>query len=140
MNTTLRRRDLVTLLLGAAIVLVAPGLCRAMDPKFELDVKSLDQKATAPAAKAAVAPKAAPAARSAATGSGEGLYTVKPGDHLFKILMYEFGLSNRETEELIPEVKRLNGITDIRRLKVGSTLRIPRGGPSASLPATAATP
>jgi hypothetical protein len=140
MNTTLQRRYLVALLLGAAIVLVAPGLSRAMDPKFELDVKSLDQKATAPAAKAAVAPKAAPVARPPAAGSGEILYTVKPGDHLFKILMFEFGLGNRETEELIPEVKRLNGITDIRRLKVGSTLRIPRGGPSAPLPATAADP
>ncbi|KAF0221871.1 MAG: outer membrane efflux [Geobacteraceae bacterium] len=52
-------------------------------------------------------------------------YIVKPGDNLFRILVRGYGLSTDKAAELIPEIKRLNGISDIRRLKVGAKIKIP---------------
>jgi hypothetical protein len=52
-------------------------------------------------------------------------YTVKPGDHLFKILMRDYSLSNNEAESFIEEIKRENNIYDIKRLKIGQKITIP---------------
>ena len=52
-------------------------------------------------------------------------YTVKPGDHLFLILMQHYGLSNEDAERLIPEIVRLNGIQKAERLSVGQRITIP---------------
>jgi len=70
-------------------------------------------------------------AQPAATDS-VSIYTVKPGDNLFKILMRDFGMSNRQAELLIPDVMRENGLSSSTRLTIGQKLRIPRqhGKPS----------
>ena len=99
----------------------------AMDPRFELDQQSLEgASSTLKAVKKTVK---RPAHR--ATGSNDKwmtsstVYTVKPGDHLFKILMRDYGLSNDQAESLIDEVRRENNINDIRRLRVGQKIIIP---------------
>jgi hypothetical protein len=55
-------------------------------------------------------------------------YTVRPGDHIFKILTMRFGLSSAKAEALIPEVKRINGIVDTSGLQIGQTLLLPLSG------------
>ena len=107
---------------------------------FDLDVKELDRRKPAAASqpekkKAKKVQKAEKkASASAASGkartSAEGAvpYTVKPGDHIFKILMGPFGMSNEAAECLIPEVIRINKIENIKKLRVGQTLLIPRKG------------
>lgn len=131
---------LVLALLG---VLSHPMLVAAAPGSFDIDVKELDQGKPAPPKakepkvqkapqKAAPASKPHPPAHAApkAAHSGDGYirYTVKPGDHLFKILMVDFGMSNEKAEHLIPEILRINDIGSIRSLKVGSVILIPREG------------
>ncbi|BDV44119.1 peptidoglycan-binding protein LysM [Geotalea uraniireducens] len=109
----------------AALILVCrqPRAGFALDPRFELDPRALDASP-----QQSLREKAGHAVRKAGHRSGEDSeYRVKAGDHIFKILMRDYGLSNREAEALIPEVKRRNGITDIRRLRVGQLLLIPLG-------------
>lgn len=53
------------------------------------------------------------------------IYTIRPGDHLFLILIRSYGLSNKAAEQLIPEVMRLNGISNTHGLTVGQRLTIP---------------
>lgn len=95
---------------------------------FELDLKEL--RSTSPA------PLRAPQARkqeprktvrsSAAVVHGESSsYTVQPGDHLFLILMRQYGLSNDAAERLIPEVMSINNIHNPRGLTRGMRLTIP---------------
>lgn len=100
----------------------------AMDPRFELDPAALagskaPQKATSKIEKR----NSAPTSERAASQSGkEGtVYTVKPGDHLFKILMKDYGLNNDEAESFIEEIRRENNIYDIKRLKIGQKITIP---------------
>lgn len=61
-------------------------------------------------------------------------YTVRPGDHIFKILTTHFGLSSAKAEALIPEVKRINGIVDTSGLQIGQTLLLPLTGKKISAP------
>ncbi|MDD2308999.1 MAG: LysM domain-containing protein [Desulfuromonadaceae bacterium] len=63
--------------------------------------------------------------KSSLTSAKGSLYTVKAGDHLFKILMRDYGLSNNEAESFIDEIRRENNIYDIKRLKVGQKITIP---------------
>lgn len=60
---------------------------------------------------------------------GSSIYTVRPGDHLFAILMRRYNLSNEAAERLIPEVLRLNGIRNPQGLTVGQRLTIPLPAP-----------
>lgn len=61
-------------------------------------------------------------------------YTVRSGDHIFKILTTRFGLSSAKAEALIPEVKRINGIVDTSGLQIGQTLLLPLSGKKISAP------
>lgn len=74
--------------------------------------------------------KQAPAERrdetQPAAADSFSIYTVKPGDNLFKILMRDFGMSNRQAELLIPDVMRENDLSSSTRLTIGQKLRIPR--------------
>lgn len=65
--------------------------------------------------------------KSSADGSDYLCYRVKPGDHIFKILMGPFGMSNDAAERLVPEIVRINKIDNIKKLRVGQTLLIPKG-------------
>ncbi|WP_298432233.1 LysM domain-containing protein [Geobacter sp.] len=119
---SLSARLSAVLAFAALTLAVAPERARAIDPRFELDPRLLDGKAdTARHGKGGKRGHK----KEARAKSGVSEYTTRPGDHIFKILMRDYGLSNDEAEALIPEVKRLNGISDIRRLRVGQILRIP---------------
>lgn len=109
----------------------------AMDPRFELDPQTLSGlKKQAKPRKAPL--KRHPQSREASSspvGVKAGIYTVKRGDHLFRILMRDYGLSNSEAESFIEEIKRENNIYDIKRLKIGQKISIPavRRGSDGSL-------
>jgi LysM repeat protein len=99
-------------------------------PQFEIDLKELDKfKSTAkPPAKHRKESSHKPSPKRAESGqspSSAVTYTVKPGDNLFKILMRDFGLSNREAELRIPELVRINNLSSSTNLTVGSKLVIP---------------
>jgi hypothetical protein len=89
----------------------------AIDPRFVLDPAEIGRPATAPANSGVVT---SPVGEMKSTR-----YTVKPGDSIRKILMGEYGLSESQTDAMVPLVQKANDIKDIRRLRVGSTLVIP---------------
>jgi LysM repeat protein len=100
----------------------------AMDPRFELDpsVLSGTKSPSKPSAKGEKRSSSSKAEKTAASAEKHGTsYTVKPGDHLFKILMRDYGLNNNEAESFIEEIKRENNIYDIKRLKIGQKITIP---------------
>jgi hypothetical protein len=137
-----------TLLLLALLAL--PAQLPAAQSPFDIDLKELDrenpaqppkaaQKRTprktkreapvpAPAKSGKVQHKAAATAGEAESDSGYIRYTVKPGDHIFKILVARLGMSNEAAERLIPEIIRVNKISNIKTLTVGRTLLIPDKG------------
>ncbi|WP_298266583.1 LysM domain-containing protein [Geobacter sp.] len=119
---SLSARLSAVLAFAALTLAVASERARAIDPRFELDPRLLDGRRDAPRQDKGVKRAHKKEARAKA---GVSEYTIRPGDHIFKILMRDYGLSNDEAEALIPEVKRLNDISDIRRLRVGQILRIP---------------
>lgn len=103
---------------------------------FELDLKELDrQPASMPEKQERVqqhrkrGTKVEPRKSTAKTVDADSAslrrYTVRNGDHVFRILMRELGLTNDEAERLIPTVARINGIEDIRKLSVGQVLLLP---------------
>ena len=135
-----RSRQSGTLLLLLTLTLLSlSSLLHAAQSPFDIDVKELDQAkpSAAPKAGKKTTKKAKPAApaetvvkkHKAADGeAGYVRYTVKPGDHIFKILVVRFGMSNEAAEKLIPEIIRINDITNIKKLTVGRTLLIPSSG------------
>jgi hypothetical protein len=126
------------LLCGYAFAVSSPVIA-AMDPRFEIDPQTLGvpQAATKPPATKPPAPQKtavksdrsalhAPAEKTAASGAVRGgIYAVKSGDNLFKILMRDYGLNNDEAESFIEEICRENNIYDIKRLKIGQKIVIP---------------
>lgn len=110
---------------------------------FDIDLKALERQEPAasakPVKKKAQNAKTSPAAadksdksdkarQSPAGASGEVRYTVQPGDHIFKILVVRLGMSNEAAERLIPEILRLNNISNIKRLAIGQIILIPGQG------------
>ncbi|MBU5612007.1 LysM peptidoglycan-binding domain-containing protein [Geomonas azotofigens] len=132
--------DKATLLLA---LLLIPARLYAAPPEFQIDIKELDRQKPPAASKPAQKPaakqqkqapkKKEPAAKAqheakkehAAPGGEQIRYTIKPGDHIFKILVGHFGMSNEAAERLVPEIIELNDIKNIKTLEVGRTLLIP---------------
>lgn len=94
----------------------------AMDPRFEIDPQTLS--APAQSIKRDFRPSKSRTVKTTSVRN-ETHYTVKPGDHLFKILIQNYGLSNSEAESVIEEIKTENNISNIRRLKIGQKITIP---------------
>lgn len=100
-------------------------------PRFEIDMKDLDKlkSVSKPASsKKRTESSTKPDSRSEEQGGAvkdTTSYTVKPGDFLFKILIRDFGMSNRDAELRIPEVMRINNLASSTRLTVGQKLVIP---------------
>jgi len=139
-------------LLSLAISLAAPLLCYAIDPKFELDPSLLGKKfgdGAAPASSAAPrregkgsgrqAARVAVRRRSGETPAREQLssYTVKPGDHLYKVLAREYGITGERADALVPKIQKLNHIADIRELHTGARILIPLSRPGSAAGAEA---
>jgi LysM repeat protein len=123
---------------GRALLLLAiltiPPQVHAANAPYEIDIKDLDkQKAPqeSQAKKHENKPEKTSKGRPAGSRAGRDgyvRYTVKPGDHIFKILTVRFGLSEDAADRLVPEIKRINHVTDIKKLRVGQTLVIPASG------------
>jgi hypothetical protein len=105
------------------IFLASPS--HAIDPRFELDPKLLGATGETPRREVRERKQAG---RPVA---GMSEYTIKPRDHIYLILVKEYGLTSAEAEALIPEVRRMNGVTNIRRLQIGQVLKIPLARPGA---------
>jgi hypothetical protein len=132
--------------------LCGPAWSWSAGQSFEIEISDLDR--SAPAAKKSPekpgksAKKAAPKRRvspgppTARDLEGEFVtYTIRPGDHIYKVLTSRFGLSSERAEALIPRILRVNGIRDIRGLQIGRTIRIPAVGKiAAAFPPPATTP
>jgi hypothetical protein len=98
-----------------------------MDSRFELDPRAFaDPKGGTNVRKSVVKSSTVAKGKKTVSRSQRNKnYTVKPGDHLLKILMRDYGLNDSEAELFMEEVKRENNIYDITRLKAGQKLVIP---------------
>ena len=120
-------------LLLLALLSLPARLHAATAAPYDLDLKELERQEQAASAKAKKSQnvKKSSAARvrqNSEDTSDEIRYTVQPGDHIFKILVVRFGMSNEAAERLVPEVARINNIPNIRQLTIGQTILIPRKG------------
>ena len=102
-------------------VFLGGSLAHAIDPRFELDPRMLQQKLPP------VTPPVSPAKESAPprSGTGETSYTVKRGDSLVKILRRDFGKSRSDARALVPEIERRNRLGKAKRLEAGRQIIIP---------------
>lgn len=115
----------VIMLFLLSAIICQPGSGVAEQNNFDIDIKELHHT---PPKQSRRAPHVKTREKTvSADDSKEGFssYTVRPGDHLFLILMRHYGLSNNAAERLIPEVMRLNGIHNPHGLTVGKQLTIP---------------
>lgn len=102
------------------------GVDAAMEPRFEIDPQALAGSTSSVKAHLKNQKRLVQAHPDKISAANRGTtYIVKPGDHLFKILMRDYGLSNSETESFIEDIKRENNIYDIKRLKIGQKITIP---------------
>jgi hypothetical protein len=139
MNNYLHNRRRSVALIFLLILASHPAWGEGTAPaSFEIDLNELKKttesvkKQSPPKAKPPVAePRQHGSAHKSATGA-VATYTVKPGDNLFRILMRDFGMSNREAELLIPEIVRINGLASSTSLSTGKKLTIPLERRSAS--------
>ncbi|MEI6206235.1 MAG: LysM domain-containing protein [Desulfuromonadales bacterium] len=99
----------------------------AMDSRFELDPTTLSgaKKASTSAVKGRKRTHPAGTETMSPLAEQGGIYTVRQGEHLFKKVMRDFGLSYVETASFIEEIRLENNIHDIRRLKSGQKIIIP---------------
>lgn len=99
-----------------------------MDPRFELNPTSLaGPKSTAVPQKhqKRVVRTYLEPTQPAVTTDSSVLYTVKPGDHVYKILRRDYGMTTKEAWLFTNEILRENRISDIENIKVGDTIFIP---------------
>jgi murein DD-endopeptidase MepM/ murein hydrolase activator NlpD len=95
------------------------------------------QRLSLPSGKVAARPRA-PAVAAAppvpAPADWTGSYTIKPGDSLYAVA--------RQNKVKLDDLQRYNGITDVRRVKPGTVLKVPglAGAVLAETPASPATP
>ncbi len=101
-----------------------PVTTYAIDPKFALDPKLLDKKTGIQSRQSL--PKSIEQPPQNRQKSSH--YRVKQGDNLLKVLAREYGVTGNRAEALIPEIKRLNNMSAMGKLPVGSTILIPLDG------------
>ncbi|HOP41529.1 MAG TPA: hypothetical protein PLI53_10855, partial [Geobacteraceae bacterium] len=110
------------------------GLAHGAGSPFEIELRELEREPEAvkkpePAASSGKQADRKDARETGTDGTpptgGYVRYTMRPGDHLYKVLTMRFGLSSAKAEALIPEIKRINGITDTSRLQIGQTILLP---------------
>lgn len=110
------------------------GWLHAAGSPFEIELRELElQPETVKKPEPAVAPRKQADGKDLVETKRNGTqreveyvrYTIRPGDHIYKVLTMRFGLSSTRAEALIPEIKRINGITDTARLQIGQTILLP---------------
>ena len=120
-------RGLLVTTVCTSMLFGAPCVHAVMDSRFELDPQTVVglKSSTKPHQTGKKRSSRPSVDRSSSKPVKGGVYTVKQGDHLFRILMRDYGLSNNEAESFIEEIKRENNIYDIKRLKIGQKIIIP---------------
>lgn len=116
-----RPKRLTIALFSLALLGTLSTRSEAIEARFELTPQTLNKKLSPPVA----GPKAKGATKK--PGSRENLsgYTVQQGDHLYKVLAREYGITGARADAVVQSIKRLNDLPDTRKLRVGSTLLIP---------------
>jgi hypothetical protein len=118
-------RHALFLLLAPLLFSIFPGdyPAHAIDSRFELDPRMLQQK---------LPPKAPPAyqakekeSASARPAPEDTSYRVKRGDSLTKILMRDYGVSRDRAKALIPEIRRRNRLSETGGLTAGRNIILP---------------
>ncbi|MEI6206107.1 MAG: LysM domain-containing protein [Desulfuromonadales bacterium] len=124
----MKRLTALTALVLFSIFYGASSASAAVD-NIEIDLKDLRTPPAYPAKSRHNASRKPqqPISKSDETAprNGASNYVVKSGDYLFVILMRHYGLSNDAAERMIPEVMRVNGISNPKGLTVGQRLTIP---------------
>lgn len=111
------------ILLGLLLCIASSQSAFAMDSRFEFDSKELESAAgknSRSGRRIQHNQKKSPEAESRGI-----IHTVHPGDNILKILIHKYGLSNKDAESSVEEIRRENNIYDIKRLKVGQRIVIP---------------
>jgi murein DD-endopeptidase MepM/ murein hydrolase activator NlpD len=114
---------------GQKLVVPYGGVARRPLPR------STTVSAVPPVAPAALPPPAAPVgpvAAAAPSGDWSGTYAVKPGDSLY-------GVAHRAKVK-VADLERVNGITDPRKVRPGTVLRVPAGSISDASAVAQAAP
>lgn len=120
--------------LGLALIFLGafPAGSYCLEKKFEIDPAALARKypmpapaPKAPAAAAKTGPAAAKIAPSVPQKSGTVTYKVKRGDFLYKVLARDYGITGDRADAVAERVRIANHLSDVRRLRIGSTLLIP---------------
>jgi hypothetical protein len=124
-------RPALVLLLALPLLSIFPGAypAHAIDPRFELDPRMLQQKLPPK-------PPAVPQAKESATARtapGETSYRVKRGDSLTRILMRDYGMSRNRARALVPEIRRRNRLPETGGLRAGSNIILPLQEKSARI-------
>jgi len=134
------------MLLNFLLFLLFGGSVLYAASPFELEIGELERGAGTAKVRKGKSPRAAKVKKGGAPSApgrptaqdleGEFVnYTIRPGDHIYKVLTSRFGLSSAKAEALIPRIRRINGITDTRDLQIGRTIRIPLSGKIVREPA-----
>jgi hypothetical protein len=118
-------------LMATLFLLALPGASFAaptMDPRFELDPNALSgpQKSPKSAVKSKKSTNLPSAEKTPPLSEKEGtVYTVKPGDGLFKIVMRYYRLGYHEAKSFIEEIRRENKIHNVNLIRIGQKIVIP---------------
>lgn len=98
----------------------------AAQESYDIDLKDLRRAPVRPTKE--LLPPHKPSGSTATQSvsrEGSSTYIVRPGDHLYLILIRRYGLSNEAAEQLIPQIMHQNGIRNPKSLTVGQQLSIP---------------
>lgn len=121
-----RRQQIPALFISLAGIVWCALVANAVQEPYDIDLKELKRPPVRRAKELRPPHESKKSVSATPNAKGENSsYTVRPGDHLFLILMQRYGLSNKAAEQLIPEILRLNGIRKPESLSVGQRLTIP---------------
>jgi LysM repeat protein len=106
-----------------------------MDSRFKINPQALiGVKSDTPSAKTVIKPlprlpleqPVKQTIRQTDSTRGRGVvYTVQPGDHMYKILRRDYGLTTHEAWQFMKEIRRENNISDFEVIKAGRKIVIP---------------
>ena len=123
MTIILKIRSLTVAAAYLSILLSLTPVYADMDPRFKLDSGELaGVKSVAPAQKVAKKRRTQKPAEQSAKGA---VYTVKPGDHIYKILRRDYGLTTSEASLFMEKIRLANNFSDIELIKSGRKIVIP---------------
>ncbi|MFZ3208712.1 MAG: LysM domain-containing protein [Geobacteraceae bacterium] len=104
-----------------AALVISPFSAYAIDSEFDLNIHMLDKKLERTQSPSTHKRTGKPLERPAKNS----VYTLKPGDHLYKVLARDYGITGVRADALVEKIKQMNRLSDIRHLKVGLSIVIP---------------